>query len=134
MKFSRIFLAVAVCTGMLFAATTATAPATTPDTTVKAKAKTVKVKAPKIEKISGKVVSVDAIGNTLIVKVSKKVTDTVTVTTDTKILSGKTVVALADLKADQKVKVTLKADKKTATEINIVPVKVAKAKEAKPAK
>jgi hypothetical protein len=125
MKLSHALLALSVCSGLIFAEASTEAAKTEPAKTA--------VKPAAGAKVGGKVVSVDAIGNTIIVKTGKK-EDTIGVTTDTKILSGGKAVALADIKADEKVRMTCKKEdgKLVATEIKVVPVAPAKKSEATP--
>jgi hypothetical protein len=106
MKLSRVLIAVLACTSFLIAQEAAAPAAAAP-------AKTAKV-AP----INGTVVSVDAIANTIIVKV-KKAEDTLSVEAGAKIMNGKKEITLGDLKADAKVTVTCKMvdGKKVATKI-----------------
>jgi hypothetical protein len=109
MKFSRILIAVLACTSFLIAQEAAAPVAAAP-------AKAAKKEAAKT--IMGSVVSVDAIANTIIVKV-KKAEDTISVEAGAKIMSGKKEIALGDIKADAKVTVTCKMvdGKKVATKI-----------------
>jgi hypothetical protein len=71
-----------------------------------------------VKTIIGTVVSVDAVANTIIVKV-KKGEDTLSVEAGAKVMSGKKEIALADIKADASVTVTTKVidGKKVATKI-----------------
>jgi len=103
MKFSSVLIAVLACTSLLLAQ-----EATAPKAAKGAKAST----------IMGSVVSVDAIANTIIVKV-KKGEDTISVESGAKIMSGKKEIALGDIKADAKVTVTCKMvdGKKVASKI-----------------
>ena len=57
--------------------------------------------------LTGKLVSVDAVGNTIVV-LAKKANDTIAVDAAAKIMSGKKEIALADLKADGKVAISYK--------------------------
>ena len=108
MKLSRVLIAVLACTSFLLAQEAA-APAA---------AKPAKAKKEAAATIMGKVVSVDAIANTIIVKV-KKGEDTISVESGAKIMSGKKEVALGDIKADASVTVTCKTvdGKKVASKI-----------------
>jgi hypothetical protein len=108
MKLSRVLIAVLACTSLLLAQE-ATAPAA---------AKAEKPAKAAGSTIMGTVVSVDAIANTIIVKV-KKAEDTISVESGAKIMSGKKEIALGDIKADAKVTVTCKTvdGKKVATKI-----------------
>jgi hypothetical protein len=135
MKLSRVVLAAAMCSGLVFAQTTATSTTAKP-----AAAKPAAVKA---LKVSGTVESVDAIGNVLIVKPAKAkaALDTFSVGTETKIETGaKKAVALADLKTGENVSVHYKVEegKKLATEVVVgaaaAPKKAATAPAAEPAK
>jgi hypothetical protein len=108
MKLSRVLIAVLACTSFLLAQEAA-APAAAPAKAAKKEAATT---------IMGSVVSVDAIANTIIVKV-KKAEDTISVEAGAKIMNGKKEIALGDIKADSKVTVTCKTidGKKVATKI-----------------
>jgi hypothetical protein len=110
MKMSRILIAVLACTSLLLAQEAA-APAAAP-------AKAGKAKKEAASTVMGSVVSVDAIANTIIVKV-KKGEDTISVESGAKIMSGKKEIALGDIKADAKVTVTCKMvdGKKVASKI-----------------
>jgi hypothetical protein len=103
MKLSRVLIAVLACTSLLLAQEAAAPKA---------------AKAAKPSTVMGTVVSVDAIANTIIVKV-KKGEDTISVESGAKIMSGKKEIALGDIKADAKVTVTTKTvdGKKVATKI-----------------
>jgi hypothetical protein len=107
MKVSRILIAVLACTSLLLAQEAA-APAP----------KAAKAKKEAGSTVMGSVVSVDAIANTIIVKV-KKGEDTISVESGAKIMSGKKEIALGDIKADSKVTVTCKMvdGKKVASKI-----------------
>jgi len=111
MKLSRILIAVVACSSFLFAQEAAAPAAAAPKAEKSAKKEAAST-------ISGTVVSVDAIANTIIVKV-KKAEDTVSVEAGAKILSGKKEIALGDIKADAKVTITCKMvdGKKVATKI-----------------
>ncbi|HUI93020.1 MAG TPA: hypothetical protein VLX68_12300 [Chitinivibrionales bacterium] len=107
MNIAKMLIALIACASLLFAGEAA-APAP-------AKAAN---GAKKESSIAGTVVSVDAIANSIIVKV-KKAEDTLSVETGAKVLSGKKEIPLGDLKADAKVTVTCKTvdGKKVATRI-----------------
>jgi hypothetical protein len=117
MRFSRILLAVSLSTGLVFAGTTATTTTTATPTAEKAPAKA-PVQA--LVKVAGTVDAVDAIGNTLIIKTAKK-TDTVSVSTDTKITNAGKVVTLSDLKTGENVRALCKKDegKLVATDVKV---------------
>jgi hypothetical protein len=121
MKLSRVLIAVIACTSFLFAQEAA-APAAP---------KAAKAKKEATTTISGTVVSVDAIANTIIVKV-KKAEDTISVDASAKITSGKKTIALGDIVADSKVTVTEKTvdGKKVASKISATAPKAAKAAKA----
>jgi hypothetical protein len=122
MKLFNALLAVAVCTGLVFAQ----AATTTTTTTTTTKTKVAKTSA---MKVTGTVVSVDAISNTLILKVGKK-EDTLNTNMETKITNAGNVVTLGDLTAGEKVKVECKKEegKTIAMEIKVVPAATAAAK------
>jgi hypothetical protein len=105
MKFSRILIAVLACSSFLFAQ-----EASSP--------KPAKAKKMAGSIIKGTVVSIDAIASLIVVKV-KKVDDTVSVESSTKIMSGKKDIAIGDIKPDSKVTVIYKTldGKKMATKI-----------------
>jgi hypothetical protein len=109
-KLATILLAAALSTAV-FAQATSTAPAA--DTTKKAAP--AKKAAPSI---SGTVESVDAIGNTIVVKAGKK-DDTLSVDSATVIKSAGKDVKLADLASGAKVNISYKSEagKKVATKI-----------------
>ena len=119
MKLSRVMIAALAAASFLFAQEAA-APA----------AKAGKKEA--VKTIMGKVVSVDAVANTIIVKV-KKAEDTLSVEAGAKITSGKKEIALADIKADASVTVKFKvADgKKVAVAISEKAAPVAKVEKKK---
>jgi hypothetical protein len=124
MKFSRILLALCICTGLVFAQAATTEPA------VKAEPAAKTVPAASL-KVIGVIVSIDAIANSLVVKAAKK-DETISVTNDTKITNAGKAITLADLKADEKVSVHYKTEdtKMVATSIKILPKAVAKKSEA----
>jgi small nuclear ribonucleoprotein (snRNP)-like protein len=105
MKFSRILIAVLACSSFLFAQEASLA-------------KPAKAKKIAGSIIKGTVISVDAIANLIVVKV-KKIDDTVSVESSTKIMSGKKDIAIGDIKTDSKVTVIFKTldGKKMATKI-----------------
>jgi hypothetical protein len=129
MKLVRAIVIALAATTFLFAqeattTTTTTTPAAPVAKTAKA-AKTMKKEAAKI--VTGTLISVDAVANTIVVKV-KKAEDTISVDAAAKIMSGKKAVALADLKVNSKVSVTWKMvdGKKVASKIKEVAVTVVK--------
>jgi hypothetical protein len=127
MKLARIMIAALVAASFLFAQEPA-APAAAPAKAGKAaKKEAVKV-------ISGTVVSVDAVANTIIVK-TKKAEDTLSVEAGAKILSGKKEVALADIKTDAPVTVKCKMvdGKKVAVSITEKVAPAAKGKKGEAA-
>ena len=102
------------------AGTTGVAAGATLDTTKKAGAGTTK-KAASLA-IKGSVVSVDAIANTIVVKVTKgkvEKEDTLSIESGAKILSGKKEITLGDITAGNEVSVVYKMSegKKVATKI-----------------
>jgi pyruvate dehydrogenase E2 component (dihydrolipoamide acetyltransferase) len=126
MKLARIMVVALACTAFLFAQEAS--PAASPKAEKAAKKEAVK-------KIMGTVVSVDAIANTIIVKV-KKGEDTLSVEAGAKITQGKKEITLGDIKADESVTVTCKMvdGKKVATHIAVAPAaKVGKKKAEKAA-
>jgi hypothetical protein len=112
MKLARMLVVLLSATAFLFAQEAA-APAAAPKAEKAMKKEAVK-------KVMGKVVSVDAIANTIIVKV-KKAEDTLSVEAGAKITQGKKEITLGDIKADDNVTITCKmADgKKVATHIAV---------------
>ena len=108
MKLSQVLIAVVACTSLLLAQEAAAPKAEKP----------MKAKKEAASMVMGSVVSVDAIANTIIVKV-KKGEDTISVESGAKIMSGKKEIALGDIKADAKVTVTCKTvdGKKVASKI-----------------
>jgi hypothetical protein len=111
MKLARLMVIALAATSFLFAQEAAT-------TTAAPKAeKTAKKEA--VKTIAGKVVSVDAVANTIIVKV-KKAEDTLSVEAGAKIVSGKKEITLGDITADASVTITFKVvdGKKVATKIS----------------
>ena len=136
MKFSTVAVAVIACTGLIFAeAATTAAPAAAAPAAAPVKAEKA-VKKDAAVSVSGTVVSVDAIANTIIVKV-KKGEDTLSVEAGAKIMSGKKDITLGDLKTDAKVIVTVKKvdGKSVASKIveKVAVVKAEKKAEAAPA-
>ena len=118
MKLARMLVVLLAATAFLFAQEAA--PAAAP--------KAAKKEA--VKKLMGTVVSVDAIANTIIVKV-KKGEDTLSVEAGAKITQGKKEITLGDIKADESVTVTTKLvdGKKVATHIAVAAAaKSAKAK------
>lgn len=133
MKLYHALLAGLVACGLVFAqeaATTTAAPAAEKAAPEK------KAKKPSIASVIGTVVSVDAIGNTIIIK-TKKAEDTLTVNEKTTILVGGATVALADLKADTRVKADYKMEEGKKVAIKIAEksagIKSKKAEGAAPA-
>jgi small nuclear ribonucleoprotein (snRNP)-like protein len=116
MNLSRILIAVIACTSLLFAQEAAAPKMEKP------------MKAKSGSTIMGTVVSVDAIANTIIVKV-KKGEDTLGVESGAKIMSGKKDIALGDIMADSKVTITTKMvdGKKVAAHIMVKPAAAPKA-------
>jgi hypothetical protein len=108
MKLSRIVIAGLAAASLLFAAEEGAAPAKA--------AKGAKKEA--VKTITGTVVSVDAVANTIIVK-TKKAEDTLSVEAGAKITSGKKEIALGDIKTDASVTVSCKTvdGKKVAVSI-----------------
>jgi hypothetical protein len=90
------------------------------------------VKKEGVRKVTGPIVSVDAVAGTLVVK-GRKGEDTLTVNDKTVIMVGGNTVALADLKAGSKVKVQYKTIEgvKTAARITEVPADPAAPEKAK---
>jgi hypothetical protein len=121
MKLARMMVVALCATAFLFAQEAA-APAAAPKAEKAAKKEAVK-------KIMGTVVSVDAIANTIIVKV-KKGEDTLSVESGAKITQGKKEITLGDIKADESVTVTCKMvdGKKVATHIAVATAKGSKVK------
>ncbi len=126
MKFLKVTIAVLACTGLIFAQMEGT------KTEEKSESKTMEKAEKKAASMtaSGKVVSVDAAANMIVVK-TKKMEDSLMVDANAKILSGKKAVSLGDIKTDAEVTVTWKMmdGKKTATKI--VEKMAAKAKKEK---
>jgi hypothetical protein len=123
MKLLKVLVAVLACTSFVLAQEAAAPAAAAP-----AKAEKAAAKKEAASVIKGSVVSVDAIANTIIVKV-KKGEDTISVETGAKIKSGKADIQLGDIKADAKVAVTCKMvdGKKVATQIVETPAAAPKA-------
>jgi nitrous oxidase accessory protein NosD len=115
MNLTKIALGIALACGLVFAqaSTDAAKPAA-------AKPAAAKPAAASALTMSGKVVSVDAIANTIIIK-TKKGEDTLGVDPAAKITEGKNTLALGDIKPDMHAVITYKKveGKKTATEIKI---------------
>jgi hypothetical protein len=122
MKLARLMVIALAATSFLFAQEAATTTTEAPKAEKTAKKEAVKT-------IAGKVVSVDAVANTIVVKV-KKAEDTLSVEAGAKIVSGKKEITLGDITADASVTITFKVvdGKKVATKIS---EKVAAAKTAK---
>jgi hypothetical protein len=116
MKLARMMVIALAATAFLFAQTTTTT--TEAGTTTTKTEKSAKKEA--VKKLMGTVVSVDAIANTIIVKV-KKGEDTLSVEAGAKITQGKKEITLGDIKADESVTVTCKMvdGKKVATHIAV---------------
>jgi len=106
MKIARIAVFVIACAGLLFAQMDSS----------KAEGKT-KMKSD-AKTLTGKLVSVDLVANTIVVK-TKKAEDTLEVAPDAMIKKGKSTIAIGDLATDSHVTVTWKmeSDKKMATKI-----------------
>jgi hypothetical protein len=107
MKLARIAIAALAAVSLIFAAEESAAKA----------GKGAKKEA--LKSVTGTVVSVDAVANTIIVK-AKKGEDTLSVESGAKITSGKKEITLGDIKADANVTVKFKVvdGKKTATTIS----------------
>jgi Cu/Ag efflux protein CusF len=122
MRLSRILFAVSLSTGLVFAGTTAT---TTTTTTTPSMEKA----SPKVAlvKVNGKVETIDAISNILVVKNGKKL-DSVSVNSETKITNLGKDVTLSDIKTGENVRVTCKKDegKLIATDIKVGVAQVKK--------
>lgn len=118
MRFSKMLLAVSLFTGLVFAGATTTTTTTT--TTEKATPKVV------MFKIAGKVEAVDAIGNTLVIKTAKK-SDTISITTSTKITNIGKPVTLSDIKTGESVRaLCLKEEGKlvaSSVKLGVAPAK-----------
>jgi len=114
MKFLMALVAVFASTSFLFAQVEGSKEEEKTETKAQEKAE----KKAAGEKIYGKIVSVDSMTSTIIVK-TKKAEDTLTVESGAKIMHGKKEIGLADLKTDAHVTVTWKLvdDKKIATRI-----------------
>jgi hypothetical protein len=125
MKLARLALLVGVCTGLVFAqASTTTTTTTTGSAEPAAAAPAAKPAKAKTAapKVSGTIVAVDAVANTIIIK-AKTAEDTLTTDANTKIMSSGKAITLADLKTDEKVSITYKveAEKKLATMVKVIP-------------
>jgi hypothetical protein len=117
MKFSRIFVAVFAFSSLLLAQEAASP-------------KPAKAKKPTAHFVMGTVISVDAVGNMLVIK-AKKGEDTIYTESSTKIMSGKKDITISDIKTDSKVTISYKPmdGKKMAVKI----VEKASKDESKPA-
>jgi hypothetical protein len=124
MKLYQALIAGLVACSFAFAADSTSTTTTTTKTTKAAPA--CKVKGDASKQILGKVVSVDAIANTLIITPKGKKTDDTISTTDSTVVMPKGT-TLADLKADDKVNVSYKVKdgKMVACKITAKPVKKA---------
>jgi len=134
MKLYQALIAGLVACSFAFAADSTSTTTTTTTKTSKA-APVCKVKGEKSLQILGKVVSVDAIANTLIITPKGKKTDDTISTTDSTVVMPKGT-TLADLKTDDKVNVSykMKDGKMVACKITAKPVKKAAAPAAPAAK
>jgi hypothetical protein len=129
MKLHHAFLAGLVACGLVLAQDAATtAPAAAAPA---APAKAAPVKKQGLKPLTGAVVSVDAIANTVIIK-TKKAEDTLTINDKTVIKAGGKVVALADLKADTKVNASYKMEEGKKVAVKITEKPAAPAASAKP--
>lgn len=126
MKLFKVLLATVACASFVLAQ--AAAPAAEPAAKP--------AKAPAGQHVKGKVVAVDLVANTIIVKTTKA-EDTISVSETTKIKEAGKEVKLSDVKADANVTVAVKdeAGKKVATSISIkaAAAKKAEKKAAEPA-
>ncbi len=122
MKFAKVLLAVLACTSLLIAQEAA-APMTE---------KAANGAKKEAASIAGTFVSADVVGNTIIVKVGKKV-DTLGVDASAKVVSGKDTIQLGAIKADSKLKIRFKTvdGQKVATGIIVKPAAVRRAGKAK---
>lgn len=113
MKSAKFLIVVMTCAGFLFAQSGGYNAEEKHETKAQEKAEN---SASKI--LYGKVVSVNTMMNTIVVK-TKHQEETLSVETGAKIMSGKKEIALGDLKSDASVNVTWKMmdGKKTATKI-----------------
>ena len=118
MKLHHVLIAGLVSCGLVLAQEAATTAAPAAPAAEKAAPAKAPAKKEAAVKVMGSIVSVDAIANTVIIK-TKKAEDTLTVNDKTVIKVGGKVVALADLKADTKVKASYKMEdgKKVAEKI-----------------
>ena len=123
MKVFHVVAAALLATGLVFAQAT-TAPA------APSKAKAAPAAAVKV--INGTIVSVDAIGNTVIIKTAK-VEDTLSVTDSTKIKVGGKEGKIGDLTTDMKVTAQYKKEEGKKVAVKISEKKATAAKAAKPA-
>ena len=124
MKFAKILVAVLACTSLLIAQ-----EAAAPKTEKAAKG----AKKEAVSSVTGTFVSVDAVANTIVVKVGKK-DDTLAVDASAKVMSGKDTLQLSAIPADSKLTISTKMvdGKKVATKITVKAAAAAKAE--KPAK
>jgi hypothetical protein len=113
MKSAKLLVVVLACAGFLFAQTEGSKAEEKKETKTQERAENAGAKM-----LYGKIVSVDAMMNTVVIKV-KNMDDTLSVETGAKIMSGKKEIPLNDLKAGASVTVTWKLmnGKKTATKI-----------------
>lgn len=120
MKSVKVLVAVLACTSLLILQASAA-----PQAENGAK----KQSAPSI---SGTFVSADVVGNTITLKVGKKI-DTLGVDADAKVVSGKDTIQLGAIPADSKliIKVKTVSGQKVATGITVRPTTVPKAAKAK---
>jgi hypothetical protein len=96
MKFLKVFVAVFACSGFLFAQA---------EGKTETKAQAIAEQQNSEMKIHGKVVSIDTVTNTIIVK-EKNAKDTLNVQSGATIISGNKVIKLGDLKKGANVNVT----------------------------
>jgi hypothetical protein len=129
MKLHHALIAGLVSCGLVLAQEAATTAAPAAPAAEKAAPAKAPAKKEAVKKVMGAVVSVDAIANTVIIKV-KKGEDTLTVNDKTAITSGGKTIALADLKADTKVAASYKVEegKNVAIKISEKPAAPAAAK------
>lgn len=120
MNFVKLLVAVIVGTSFVFAQVEGSKAEEKTETKTQEKAE----QKAALKTIYGKIVSVDAIANTIIIK-TKKAEDTLSVEPGAKIMIGKNEITLGDLKTDAQVTVTWKMvdSKKTVTKIIEKPVK-----------
>jgi|SRR5271157_1287121 hypothetical protein len=125
MKIAKVLIAVLACTSLLIAQEAAAPKAEKPMKGAKKEA---------MSTVTGTFVSVDAVANTIVVKVGKK-DDTLAVDASAKVMSGKDTLQLSAIPADSKLTITTKmADgKKVATKITVKAAAAAKAEKPKKA-